>query len=355
MNLILNNLTKPRKIIHVDMDCFFVAIETRDNPKLKNKPVAVGGTIAQRGVLATCNYEARKYGLHSAMPTAQAFKLCSKLVLLPVNMHKYKAVSKVLYRIFRQYTTLVEMLSLDEAFLDVSNCKYCKGSATLIATTIKARIKKELGLTASAGVAPNKFLAKVASDWNKPDGLHIITPEQVNSFVRELPITKIFGVGKVTTEKLHRMQITTCYDLQQVPLQQLVEQFGKMGNRFYYLCRGVDDREVESESIRKSLSIEETFPRDVQINGKYEVLLAPLIQKLKRRLESTSNQPIAKQFVKIKFSDFKLTTVERKSDNLKENLFYDLFQVGVNRYNKPVRLISIGIRFAVLSQTVTKN
>ena len=159
-----HDLLQPKKIIHIDMDCFFAAVEIRDNPALKNKPVAIGSTAAQRGVLSTCNYVARKYGLHSAMLTSQAFKLCPKLILLPVNMEKYKAASKVIYRIFRQYTSLVEMLSLDEAFLDVTDSKHCQGSATLIAQTIKNRIKKELKLTASAGVAPNKFLAKVASD-----------------------------------------------------------------------------------------------------------------------------------------------------------------------------------------------
>jgi DNA polymerase-4 len=342
---IVNNPTNPKKIIHIDMDCFFVAIEVRDNPTLRSQPVAVGGTPAQRGVLSTCNYEARKYGVHSAMPTAQALKICPRLILLPVNMQKYQAASKALYRIFRQYTPLVEMLSLDEAFLDVSRCQYCKGSATLIAETIKRRIKKELGLSASAGVAPNKFLAKVASDWNKPNGVYVITPKQVDSFVRALPITKIFGVGKVTAEKLHNMQIRTCYDLQQLALPELVAKFGKIGNRFYQLCRGIDDREVEPESIRKSLSVEETFPRDIQDRETCLTLLPQLIKKLKSRLASLSNLIIVKQFVKIKFSDFKLTTVERRAVDLEGEFFYDLFQVGFSRHNKAIRLIGVGVGF----------
>lgn len=337
---------KQRKIIHIDMDCFFAAIEVRDNPSLKNKPVAVGGTTAQRGVLATCNYEARKYGLHSAIPTAQALKICPKLTLLPVNMQKYKAASKVLYRIFKQYTPLVEMLSLDEAFLDVTNCQYCKGSATLIAKTIKNRIIKELHLNASAGVAPNKFLAKVASDWDKPDGLYIITPNQIDAFVTQLPVTKIFGVGKVTAQKLHNMQIQTCADLQQLSLSQLTEQFGKMGARFYCLCRGIDDRPVEPESIRKSLSVEETFPKDLQTLDACLAALPPLIQKLKRRMMPASNLTICKQFVKIKFYDFKQTTAETTSNNWDEQIFFDLFKSGFNRHNKAVRLLGIGVRFA---------
>lgn len=341
-----NEQGKPRKIIHIDMDCFFAAIEVRDNPALRNKPVAVGGTPAQRGVLSTCNYEARKYGLHSAMPTAHALKLCPKLILLPVNMQKYQAVSKVLYRIFRQYTPLVEMF-LDEAFLDVSSCQYCKGSATLIATTIKKRIKKEIGLTASAGVASNKFLAKVASDWNKPDGLCVITPDQIDTFVKQLLVTKIFGVGKVTAGALHNMQIKTCDDLQKIPLQQLTEKFGKVGARFYYLCRGIDDRLVEPESIRKSLSVEETFPQDIPTRDACLAVLPQLIQKLKKRMTSLSELAIAKQFIKIKFSDFKQTTAEKKSSNLDEQFFYDLCKTGINRYDRSVRLLGVGVRFNI--------
>lgn len=336
---------KPKKIIHVDMDCFFAAVEMRDNPALKNKPVAVGGKPAERGVLSTCNYVARKYGLHSAMPTAHALKLCPKLVLLPVNIAKYKSVSKVIYRIFRQYTPLVEMFSLDEAFLDVSNCPYCKGSATLIAQTIKNRIKKELNLPSSAGVAPNKFLAKVASGWNKPDGLFVITPNQIDDFVKQLPITEIFGVGKVTAKKLHDIQIQTCADLQKLSLAQLTDQFGKSGMRFYYLCRGIDDRPVEPESVRKSLSVEETFPRDLKTLDECLTTLPSLIQNLRKRLLQISNPPIHKQFMKIKFCDFKVTTAEVVTNNFSEQIFFDLFKEGFNRHNKPIRLLGVGVRF----------
>lgn len=338
---------KIRKIIHIDMDCFFAAIEVRDNPVLKNKPVAIGSTPEQRGVLSTCSYEARKYGLHSAMPTAQALKICPKLILLPVNMPKYQAVSDMLYKIFKQYTPLVEMLSLDEGFLDVTNSPHCKGSATLIAIAIKKQIKAELNLTASAGVAPNKFLAKVASDWHKPDGLCVIAPKQVEAFVKQLPITKIFGVGKVTAQLLHNMQINTCLDLQQLSLPQLTEKFGKMGVRFYYLCRGIDDRAVKPESIRKSLSIEETFPEDMQTCAACHITLAALIRKFKNRLAPLSNLVIKKQFIKIKFSDFKQTTAEQVSDRLDDQIFHNLFNAGFKRHNKPIRLMGLGVRFEV--------
>ncbi len=336
---------KQRKIIHIDMDCFFAAIEIRDNPLLRNKPVAIGGLPENRGVLSTCNYIARKYGLHSAMSSARALQLCPNLILLPVNMEKYKAASKVLYRIFKQHTPLVEPLSLDEAFLDVTDCQYCKGSATLIAETIKKRIKKELKLIASAGVAPNKFLAKVASDWNKPDGLFVITPDQIESFIKKLPVEKIFGVGRVTAKKLHLMQIKTCDDLQKIPLAELQEKFGKMGGRFYNLCRGIDERPVESIRLRKSLSVEETFSNDIQDYQKAMPKILRLIQELKKRLSLISHLPITKQFIKIKFADFKQTTAETSNNELNDNIFIQLFEDGWIRHNKPVRLIGVGVRF----------
>jgi DNA polymerase-4 len=280
------------------------------------------------------------------MPSAQALKLCPKLILLPVNMQKYQAVSKVFYRILRPYTPLIEMTSLDEAFLDVTNCQYCKGSATLIATAIKKRIKKELNLIASIGVAPNKFLAKVASDWNKPDGLFVITPDQVATFIPQLPVTKIFGVGRVTAKRLHEMQIKTCADLQKISLEQLTEQFGKIGTRFYHLCRGIDDRLVEPESIRKSLSVEETFPEDIHTLEECLVILPSLIQKLKRRLALLSDEIVVKQFIKIKFYDFKQTTVEIINNQLDDQVFIALLNTGFKRYNKPIRLLGVGVKFS---------
>lgn len=336
---------KMRKIIHIDMDCFFAAIEMRDNPALRNKPIAVGGLPQQRGVLSTCNYIARKYGLHSAMSSARALQLCPQLIILPVNMEKYQRASQVIFRIFKQYTPLVEPLSLDEAFLDVTNCSYCKGSATLIAKTIKARIKKELNLTASAGVASNKFLAKVASDWNKPDGLFVITPDQVESFVKQLPVTAIFGVGKVTAAKLHNIGLKTCADLQKIPYDELSEKFGKFGGHLYDSCRGIDSRPVETEHVRKSLSVEETFPYDLKTTKECLSKFPNLFCELKKRLEYAADLTIHKQFVKIKFYDFTKTTAEMVVTQLDENHFVELFNRGLARAGKPVRLIGIGVRF----------
>lgn len=237
-------MQRSRKIIHIDMDCFYAAVEMRENPSLKDKPIAVGGSPQQRGVLATCNYPARKFGLHSAMATAQALKLCPNLILLPVNMPLYKQVSSQIHQIFQRYTDIIEPLSLDEAYLDVTDCEKCSGSATWIAQEIRQAILTETQLTASAGVAPLKFLAKIASDQNKPNGQFVIKPEEVAEFVAKLPLNKIPGVGKVTTQHLHAMGLQTCHDVQKLDVTLLLRQFGKMGRRIWQFSHGIDEREV---------------------------------------------------------------------------------------------------------------
>ncbi|MCE3269463.1 MAG: dinB, partial [Burkholderiales bacterium] len=206
-----------RKIIHIDMDCFYAAIEIRDNPELINKPVAVGGN-SERSVLCTCNYVARRYGVHSAMSSRIAKSKCKDLIILPVNMSKYKKAAKIIQSIFFEFTNLVEPLSLDEAYLDVTSNQNHNNSASLIAQDIRERIWDEVNLTASAGIAPNKFLAKIASGWNKPNGQFVIPPNMINSFVANLPVEKIFGVGKVTLAKLHKMNIKKCIDVQEFSL-----------------------------------------------------------------------------------------------------------------------------------------
>ena len=202
-----------RKIIHCDCDCFYAAVEMRDDPSLRDLPIAIGGKSDRRGVVATCNYRAREYGVRSAMPTGQALKLCPDLVVVPGTMAKYREAAQQIRQIFYRYTDKVEPLSLDEAYLDVTDCTECQGSATLIAQEIREVIAREVGVTASAGIAPNKFLAKVASDLNKPDGQYVITPPEIDAFVETLKVKRISGVGKVTNEKLRRLGIETCGDL----------------------------------------------------------------------------------------------------------------------------------------------
>ena len=335
----------PRKIIHCDCDCFFAAIEIRDDPALRGLPVAVGGDPGKRGVIATCNYEARKYGVHSAMASVTARRLCPDLIIIPPSKDKYSEASKQMHKIFRDFTSLIEPLSLDEAFLDVTDSKACMGSATLIAEAIRQRVKDEMQITLSAGIAPNKFLAKVASDWNKPDGQYVVTPDKVNEFVSLLPITKIYGVGKVTAEKMHRLGIETCRDLQSCTKTELFERFGSFGDRLYNLSRGIDKRPVVTEHPRKSISVEHTYNEDLPSFEHCMAELPDLMEKLARRILRSNRQvSIAKLFVKLKFSDFISTTVEQVGQELDLQTFQQLCQSGFERGNKPVRLLGLGIR-----------
>ncbi len=320
----------PRKIIHVDMDCFYAAIEIRDNLSLADLPVAVGGASEdRRGVLCTCNYVARKFGVRSAMATAQAYRLCPDLIVLPVNMTKYKEAAKMIHAIFREYTPLVEPLSLDEAYLDVTDSPF----------------------TASAGVAPNKFLAKIASGWKKPNGLFVIRPHEIDGFVKELPVKELFGVGKVTAQKLHAQGLKTCADLQNVSLLQLTEYFGKLGARLHQHSFGRDDREVEPNRIRKSVSVEETFSMNISSLEKCIPIVDDLFQRLLKRLQdSASSFPIKNQYVKVKYSDFKQITIERVSTSADLMQFKNLLQSIENKEKKPIRLLGLGVHF----QTETK-
>jgi DNA polymerase-4 len=334
-----------RKIIHVDMDCFYAAVEIRDKPYLQNKPVAIGGTSRQRGVLCTCNYEARKYGVRSAMPTWQAINKCPELVLLPVDMDKYKAVSKSIHKIFKQYTEVIEPLSLDEAFLDVSNSSIYNGSATLIAQAIREDILRQEAITASAGISFNKFLAKIASDLNKPNGQYVIRPEDKDKFIINLPVNKIYGVGKVTAKKLHELGISTCHDLQQLEIKALINIFGKYGRDLYYLSRGVDNRIVQTARSVKSVSVEETYDSDLSSFDICKSKLVNLYNKLLVRLSKCSNNKINTLFVKLKFRDFTQTTVETKFSVMDLKNFSTLIEQALQRKNLPVRLIGIGVKF----------
>jgi DNA polymerase IV len=336
-----------RKIIHCDADCFFAAIEMRDDPSLRGRPMAVGGSADRRGVISTCNYEARRFGVHSAMASATAKRLCPELIIVPHRMEQYKEASQQIRDIFLDYTDLFEPLSLDEGFLDVSNSSHCKGSATLIAKEIRQRVFETLKITISAGIAPNKFLAKIASDWQKPDALFVISPEKVEAFVKQLPVSKIFGVGKVTTEKMRRLGIDTCADLRPYTVYQLVEHFGSFGPRLYDLCRGIDDRPVKPSGLRKSLSVEHTYSSDItsvqQCLSKLPTLIEQLMQRL-NRLDSNDYQ-VTKAFVKIKFDNFSTTTLERMGTKARISDFKSMMEEAIDRGSRPVRLLGIGVRF----------
>ena len=272
----------PRKIIHIDMDAFYAAVEQHDNPSLRGKPVIVGGDAEKRGVVSTASYEARAYGVHSAMPTSQAKTLCPQGIFLPVRMGRYQEVSEQIFQILRVYTPLVEPLSLDESFLDVTGSEKLFGPALQIAKDIKQRIYESIGLTASAGIAPNKFLAKIASDLRKPDGLVEIPSEQVQDFLRELPISRLWGVGKATEEVLQRMGILRVGQLAAYPMEAIERKLGKFGRELVALARGEDDRPVIPESEAKSISQEETFTPDLTDR---ETMKKVLLRSLNRSTE----------------------------------------------------------------------
>jgi DNA polymerase-4 len=333
-----------RKIIHIDMDCFFAAVEEREHPELRGNPVAVGGSAEHRGVLATCNYEARRFGLHSAMPTRTALLKCPDLILRPVNMALYKQASQNIFNIFQRYTSTIEPLSLDEAYLDVTGL----GSATLIARDIKKSIYEEEGLIASAGVAPNKFLAKVASDWDKPDGLFVITPDAIEDFVKPLPVKRIHGVGKVTEARLKELNIVTCEQLQQAPLDFLEMHFGRFGQDLYNYARGIDDRPVSTRRTRKSLSTETTYSEDLPTLDACLNQIPALMSELERRLDRIPREkrrPVHSVFVKIKFNNFQLTTVQCPGTTPSTKMLETLLRKGWSRHHWPVRLLGIGVHF----------
>ena len=319
----------------------------RDNPALRDVPLAVGGRHDQRGVVATCNYEARRYGIHSAMATAQALKLCPQLVVIPPAMDKYRIASKQILAIYNDYTDLVEPLSLDEAYLDVSDSPHCKGSATLIAQEIRKRIFETVGITASAGVAHNKFVAKIASDWNKPDGLHLVRPDEVDTFVAALPVKKLFGVGKVTAAKLHKLGAETCADLRSWSLLELQHHFGSFGARLHELCRGIDERPVCNSHERKSVSVEETYTTDVPDLASCFARLPELFDSLKARIKRCgAEKNVHKLFIKLRFSDFSQTTVECVGSAPQLALYEKLMETGYLRRAKPMRLLGMGVRLS---------
>lgn len=295
-----------RKIIHIDMDAFYASIEQRNNPELKGKPVAVGGS-SERGVVAAASYEARKYGVRSAMPSKIAIQKCPHLIFVKGNIQKYKEVSNQIMEIFYDYTDLVEPLSIDEAFLDVTHNKKNLPSATLIAKEIKRRIFDATELTASAGVSVNKFLAKIASDFRKPDGLFVIKPDDIEKFIEDLAVEKIHGVGKVTAEKMHRLGIHKGIDLKSKTEKWLIAHFGKVGSHFYNISRGVDYREVDPNRIRKSIGAERTFEKDLRSNFEIITELYHIEKELFNRIKR-HNKFGRTLTLKVKFADFKQIT-----------------------------------------------
>ncbi len=339
-----------RKIIHIDADCFYAAVEIRDNPSLKGKPIAVGGSATRRGVIATASYEARKFGVRSAMASATAIKRCPRLILIPGRMSVYREASRRMHEIFTDYTDLIEPLSLDEAFLDVSVCPRCRGSATLIAQEIRQRIAQTIGITVSAGIAPNKFIAKIASDMNKPNGQYVVTPQQVDDFLRQLPVSRIWGVGKVTAQRLEKRGIKTCADVRAYDIFRFVQQFGQFGEHIHRLAHGIDDRPVVSEWRRKSVSVEHTYDEDLPNLQSCLQKLPALIESLQPRLQRLdADYRIQNCFLKMKFFDFNQTTVERQQTAPNIEDYAMLCEEAWQRGAVPVRLLGLGVRLIDLT------
>jgi DNA polymerase-4 len=336
-----------RKIIHIDMDAFYASVEQRDNPRLRGKPVIVGGQPQSRGVVAACSYEARRFGVHSAMPSAAADRICPGAVFLAPRFDVYRKVSQEIQDIFAQFSDLVEPLSLDEAFLDVTHNQRWQGSATLIAKEIKTRIRLVTGLTASAGVSYNKFLAKIASDINKPDGLYVITPEQGEAFIDKLPVGKFFGVGKVTEMRMHKLGLHYGSDIKSWDEEMLVAQFGKMGHFFFQIAHGVDNRPVNNRQLRKSISKETTFAADLKDRDQMIKVLLELAEMVSDSLRKKSLY--AKSInIKVRYDNFKVVTRSLVLAEAQQNIHYltpqllvllDRTEAGV----VPVRLLGVGV------------
>jgi len=334
-----------RKIIHLDMDCFYAAIEQRDHPELRGKPVGVGGARDRRGFLTTCSYEARPFGVRSAMPTFIALRHCPQLIVVPTRFDVYRRESQRIRAIFTSFTEIIEPLSLDEAYLDISHLPF---DPAAVALELRDRIFDETALTASAGIASNKLLAKIASDMNKPNGQCVVPPDQVAAFMESLPVRKLWGIGGVSSDKLEKRGIHTCGQLQQLSRVELHSLFGRFGLELFDLCRGIDDRPVQPHRLRKSLSTEQTFSQNLATLSECERRLAILHADLLRDLAKARDpRPIRKVFVKLKFSNFTRTTVECVAAQPAMPILNTLLEQGYRRGNGlPVRLLGAGVRFA---------
>lgn len=336
-----------RKIIHIDMDAFFASVEQVVNPKLRGKPLVVGGMPDSRGVVCTCSYEARKFGIHSAMPSYHAYKLCPKAIFIHPNIELYKRFSDVVMGIFRRYSNFVEPLSIDEAYLDVTENNYRIPSATIIAGMIKKDIFTATGLTASAGVSYNKFLAKVATDINKPNGLTVIEPSDAQKFIDNLPVGKFYGVGKVTELKMKKLGISTGADLKQLDLSKMIKLFGKGGEFFYNICRGVDRRPVEIIYERKSYGRELTLEKDVEAKNEVESVFKELIDELSPLLNEKQIE-WRTLTLKVKFNDFSTLTRNSTSQNFISVEKYEMLRQALLlldkiNFSKPIRLIGLSV------------
>lgn len=345
--------SRNRKVIHIDCDCFFAAVEMRENPAYRDIPIAIGGDAKRRGVISTCNYPARAYGVRSAMATAQALKLCPQLTLVPGQMALYREVSQQVMAILRQYAwqrdgmTLLQQVSVDEAYLEIDPAL----NASEMAEQIRTQVREQIGITVSAGIAPNKFLAKVASDWNKPDGQCVVKPHRVMDFVKLLDVRKIPGIGPAMQKKLEQHGIENCEQAQQWSQADLVRTFGRMGAMLYQRCRGIDRRQLSLGRERKSIGVERTFAEDLMDEDACLQQLPRLWQLWTERVAKTEFEvEQLAPFVKVKFADFSQTTLADIHEVASEEGFARLLRQALKRKDQGVRLLGIGGRCPQLNE-----
>lgn len=336
-----------RQVLHVDCDCFFAAVEMRDQPQYRHVPLAIGGASDRRGVISTCNYLARKYGVRSAMATGQALKLCPDLKLLPGNMEKYRIASNKVMDILKVYALEFEQVSIDEAYLELPPAS----NSILIAQQIRQQVETQVGITVSVGIAPNKFLAKVASDWEKPNGQFHIPPSEVEKFVEALEVRKIPGVGPKSAEKLNNLGLHTCLHIKQLPLEWLIKKFGKFGKILHDRSNGIDHRGLSTDYQRKSISIERTFSEDIMQGTDIALALDEMWPRFLTRIENAglSLTKIA-PFVKVKFADFHVTTLANHQKTATVENYLALLNEASIRDKQSIRLIGLGGRLIETSK-----
>lgn len=336
-----------RKVLHIDCDCFFAAVEMRENPQLRHVPLAIGGSSDRRGVISTCNYPARKFGVRSAMPTATALRMCPDLVLLPGNMALYRDASEQVMEILRDFSPMLQQVSVDEAYIELAPNQ----QGTFVAEDIRERVSREVGITVSIGVAPNKFLAKIASDWNKPDGMYVIPPSEVSAFVADLPVGKIPGIGPAFESRLHAAGIKVCADVLSWSLKDLVRRYGRAGVMLYERARGQDNRPLSQERLRKTVSVEHTYAHDLTSEDDCIHAIPELYERWQKRVERTPWEPEAlAPFVKVKFADFSQTTMADVEEYATVDGFRRLMMQALKRSPQPVRLLGIGGKFPQISE-----
>lgn len=336
-----------RQVLHVDCDCFFASVEMIDNPHYKDIPIAIGGAADRRGVISTCNYPARKFGVGSAMATARALKLCPGLKLIPGDMERYRSISAKVMDILRIYALEFEQVSIDEAYLELSP----SSNPFLIARQIREQVERELGITVSVGMAPNKFLAKIASDWEKPNGQFAVLPNDVASFVEALEVRKIPGVGPKSAEKLNNLGLYTCKDIKEQPLDWLISRFGKFGRVLHDRSNGIDDRALTLHYKRKSISVERTFFDDIKQGQEVNLALNEIWPIFLRRIEGAGlNLSNIVPFVKVKFSNFQVTTLANHNKAATLENYLELLSEASVRDKQAIRLIGLGGKLIEVSE-----